>query len=474
MIRKYFWKAFCFCFLGLFFAGVPLKVWAQVEIPGKVTLKEVKLMASNQVLITWKKTENADIYRIYYRSGSDWEGVVNVDADETSYLFRSCREFPLKGGRTYYFTVRPYNIASKSFGAYHKKGKAVQIPPAKVKLLKVTNSGRTNTIHWKKAEGATHYCIYYKKKGEAWKRIETLNGNTGTSYQHITSDEFPLKAGSTYIYTVRAYNSSQKLYGSYDKNGLSIKMPKENFPLKGVDGKRRSTLKKLLLTGLEPVGTTVYVWGGGWNEADTGAGKEARNIGVSTRWKTFFLQQTAAYDYRNTRYQIHDGLDCSGFIGWCIYNIRNVSDGKTGYVMLADKMAKNFADRGWGMYRASWQVTDYQAGDIMSSSGHVYMVVGQCVDGSVVLLHSSPPGVQLCGTCTPSGNMDSQAVKLASTYMKKYYPLWYAKFPNCVKGMSYLEDYAQMRWKTDGSSVMTDPEGYRKMNAKQILADLFA
>ncbi|MFR8999502.1 MAG: hypothetical protein ACLVIY_02750 [Anaerobutyricum soehngenii] len=34
----------------------------------------------------------------------------------------------------------------------------------------------------------------------------------------------------------------------------------------------------------------------------------------------------------------------------------------------------------------------------MSSSTHVYIVVGSCQDGSVVLVHSSPAGVRLSGT----------------------------------------------------------------------------
>lgn len=106
-------------------------------------------------------------------------------------------------------------------------------------------------------------------------------------------------------------------------------------------------------------------------------------------------------------------------------------------------------------------------------AGHVYMVVGSCKDGSMVFLHSSPPGVTLCGTTTPSGKTNSQAVKLARKYMKKYYPVWYKKFGDCSRGISYLTDYHQMRWDISGKSVMTDPDHYRKKSAEQILKDLF-
>lgn len=236
----------------------------------------------------------------------------------------------------------------------------------------------------------------------------------------------------------------------------------------------KSTLKRLLLTGLLPVGSTMYVWGGGWNEADTGAGKEARTIGVSRQWERFFLKQTDSYDYRTTRYQISNGLDCSGYIGWCIYNIMNTADGEEGYVMLAQDMAGNFASRGWGTFTDRSMVKDHCAGDIMSSDSHVWMAVGPCGDGSVVLLHSSAPGVQLAGTPSKSGNTDSEAVRLASCYMKKYYPQWYIKYPDCAKDSKYLTEFAQMRWDISGDAVMTDPEGYRNMSAEQILKDLFS
>lgn len=39
------------------------------------------------------------------------------------------------------------------------------------------------------------------------------------------------------------------------------------------------TLKHFLKTSIKPVGQTMYVWGGGWNKADTAAGKEARQMG---------------------------------------------------------------------------------------------------------------------------------------------------------------------------------------------------
>lgn len=259
----------------------------------------------------------------------------------------------------------------------------------------------------------------------------------------------------------------------YQREGIEDVWLDEEDGMKASAFGGKATLKRLLLTGLQPVGSTMYVWGGGWNVADTGAGDEARTIGVSPKWKSFFEKQDSSYDYRKTRFQISDGLDCSGYIGWCIYNIMHTKNGESGYVMTAGKMASDFAARGWGSYIPRERVKDYRAGDIMSTPGHVWMAVGQCSDGSVALLHSSPPGVQLSGTPSENGERNSRAVKLAKYYMKKYFPAWYRKYPDCAKDASYLSSYSQMRWDISGNAFMTDPEGYRNKSADQILADLF-
>ena len=75
----------------------------------------------------------------------------------------------------------------------------------------------------------------------------------------------------------------------------------------------------------------------------------------------------------------------------------------------------------------------------MSSPTHIYIVVGSCADGSVVLVHSSPAGVRLSGTPDKKGRTNSEAVKLAKKYMKKYYfriwQLFNTRFSlNCMLG----------------------------------------
>ncbi len=79
------------------------------------------------------------------------------------------------------------------------------------------------------------------------------------------------------------------------------------------------------------------------------------------------------------------------------------------------KAASTYAKYGWGTYKKTIAVKDWKPGDIMSSPTHIYIVVGSCADGSVVLVHSSPAGVRLSGTPDKKGRTNSEAVKLAKS-----------------------------------------------------------
>lgn len=75
---------------------------------------------------------------------------------------------------------------------------------------------------------------------------------------------------------------------------------------------------------------------------------------------------------------------------------------------------------------------------ILSMSGHVWLVLSECDDGSVLLLHSSPPGVRVCGTTLPSRlKGTSQAEQLAIHIMSVYYPDWYERYPDCSVNYNY-------------------------------------
>lgn len=235
------------------------------------------------------------------------------------------------------------------------------------------------------------------------------------------------------------------------------------------------TLKGFLSVALEPVGSTMYIWGGGWNEDNTSAGEGAKHIGVSPCWREFFGRQNSSYNFKD-HLLLHDcGLDCSGYVGWVMYNYMQragVSRESDNFVFKAGQQAKMFADMNLGTFTNYTDVTDFMPGDIMSSSNHVYIVVGSCQDGSLVLLHSSPPGVQLCGTYSKSGSRFSDGIYIAREYMLFYHTDWYDKFGGCIRDTSYLTEYSQFRWHLFDSSLMSDPDNLLIKSPREILLEL--
>lgn len=305
-----------------------------------------------------------------------------------------------------------------------------------------------------------------------------IKRSSGDDKFTLSFNEKDLNPRETYRIMIYLDNSDEQLYTQYNMNkntvlGRVYSSENRVFYKRDATELSQLTIDNLLRKSLEPVGKTLYVWGGGWNQEDTGSGPDAVTMGVSPVWEEFFNRYGSEYNYNNTRYQIRNGLDCSGYVGWTIYNTVNSEDNKDGYVMLADRMARNYSSRGWGSFESMGKVMAYKPGDIMSSATHVYMVLGTAEDGSVVIVHSSPSGVQINGTPSPYGGGTSKAQILAQSYMSKYYPEFTRKFPGMSRDSSYLSGYERMTWNTDGSALLNDPEGLRNMSAEQVLKHLF-
>ena len=66
-----------------------------------------------------------------------------------------------------------------------------------------------------------------------------------------------------------------------------------------VQSKPIHTTTTFLKNALKPVGQTLYIYGGGWNEAQTGSGTEALTLGLSKEWKSFYDSQDSSYNYEN-------------------------------------------------------------------------------------------------------------------------------------------------------------------------------
>ena len=310
-----------------------------------------------------------------------------------------------------------------------------------------------------------------------------------------------LKEGYRYFVTIE------------DGTAASVREIEETLPkyrprVQGTEGKR--TVTNFLKTALMPVGTTLYIYGGGWDWQDIGSAVQARSFGVSPDWVRFFESQDENFTYRekdrdaakadpehsyypyggyNEYY--YAGLDCSGFVGWALYNTLETKEGEAGYVIDAAGIAKRLSECGFGEWTQDIKAPDgkngyaMRPGDVMSTNGHVWISLGTCDDGSVVIVHSAPSksrrlqpggGVQISAVGTDAG---CEAYTLAERYMAKYYPAWYARYPICLCDPEVYfafegETAGRFSWRTDGGGDgFTDPDGIRDMKPAQVLELLF-
>ena len=293
---------------------------------------------------------------------------------------------------------------------------------------------------------------------------------------------------------------------------------KYSAPVSGTAGKK--TLKNFLALAMEPVGTCLYVYGGGWNWQDETSANQAMTIGVPQSWVDFFQAQDENYVYQNKKdpaksyysrqynEYYYAGLDCSGYVGWVMYNLLHtesstVSD-SDGYVKSSTGQAGFFADMGLGtmdmgenlknkdgslkkdskghVMRAYYgEDHTFRPGDIFSMNGHTWISLGTCTDGSVVIIHSTPrvsggAGVQLSAI---GNDKQCEAYQLANYYMNEFYPLWAERYGDSVLCLDFGE-YTVVHGKLAGrfrwnlNNAILDPDGYANMTPREILEDLFS
>ena len=217
-------------------------------------------------------------------------------------------------------------------------------------------------VSWEPVKGATKYRVYEATGSLKFKLV----GDT-SSRRRVLKNR---RRGVTYRYYAKAYKKVSKKY-------IWSKKSKTRYTTVALRGK--TTVKNFLRTSLSPVGSTMYIWGGGWNKADTGAGKAATSIGLCPKWIKFASNKGKNYNYRRYKSNTSNGLDCSGFVGWAMYNTFNTENNKRGFVKKACSEGKLYSKRGYGSWTPKNKVfSNMKAGDIMSGQTHVWICLGKC------------------------------------------------------------------------------------------------
>ena len=259
----------------------------------------------------------------------------------------------------------------------------------------------------------------------------------------------------------------------FSSTGVFIGEKKDNTDPSPNGNTGSKTIKNYLAGALLPVGKALYVWGGGWNDS-TRKGLSQ----TMTDWYNKWSSNPSAYDYNNYRdlstSNRAKGFDCSGFVGWSAYQVMQTQSGVGyGYTVVSGEIGSYYKGKGWGkiltqsdLAQDEWTL---KPGDIGYNDGHTWIVLGQCSDKSVVIVHSTPQaGVQISGTTTPTGSFSSEAVALAKKYMSLY--SGYNIFEYHPSAGNYIRKGNFLRW---NGNTLSDPDGYYNMTADQILYDLF-
>lgn len=266
---------------------------AKKPTPGKVKLTKIAATDYNKINVKWNKVSNATHYKIYYKkTGSkNWNYITTVSGKNTSYTHKSSKNDPITCGQKYTYTVKGYNSKYKTNGKYDTKGLTAYTKPTTVKLKKAALSSNKSsvTVTWNKAYGGNYYAVYRKTPSTGWNRIKNLSGRY-TSY----TDNAPVK-GQKNIYTVRCYSTSTKVYGNYNKSGVSVTVPAavKNYTVKfdaqGGKAVASQTVKSGTTIKMPSTSRSGYKFLG-WYTAKTGGSKVTslkvtKNVTLYAHWQ---------------------------------------------------------------------------------------------------------------------------------------------------------------------------------------------
>ena len=91
--------------------------------------------------MAWSKAAHSTDYLVYYRPASSmkWTRLSRVSGNTLRYVHKSSSKYPIKAGQTYYYMVRGYHKAFKTYGSFNASGVRVIIPKKATKPS-VTNA----------------------------------------------------------------------------------------------------------------------------------------------------------------------------------------------------------------------------------------------------------------------------------------------------------------------------------------------
>ena len=173
---------------------------------------------NNGVTVTWDAFEGAELYRVFYKTGTaSWKKL----GDTASTTFTH-KDAPYNVECTY--TVRCVDKAGNFTSDYDKDGyKNTRLNDPKLTSAKLLEY--YIGVSWEKVEGARYYCVFIKGgKFDSWTPVCTTDA-PDMNYLDLDTDYMGLESNTKYSFTVRCSDSpySERMLSGYDTTGVSVK-----------------------------------------------------------------------------------------------------------------------------------------------------------------------------------------------------------------------------------------------------------
>ncbi len=149
---------------------------------------------NNGVVVKWNKLNKATEYRVYRRGAGQTTWTYLGTTKNLQFLDKGVKNY---GGNYYRYTVRA--MFGKTYGTFDTNGLVI-LRLAAPEITRVKNDANGVKVEFNAVKGATGYYVYHKVGKSSWVRV---GSTTKTSF--VDSD---VKAGTSYIYTVKAYKGS--------------------------------------------------------------------------------------------------------------------------------------------------------------------------------------------------------------------------------------------------------------------------
>lgn len=163
------------------------EITTQLSAPSKVTSKG----SSTSVKITWSKSNGAEGYRLYYKSGDKWKTLVK-SVKGTTYTLKD-----LKKATKRIYAVRAYKKTKDGTLWSDYKEFSAATKPGKPTLTAKSSTGGQAVLTWKKVASANTYRVYYKVNKGDYKLYKTYSKPTKVTIKN-------LKGGDTCTFKVQA------------------------------------------------------------------------------------------------------------------------------------------------------------------------------------------------------------------------------------------------------------------------------